>query len=164
MVRWSGQCKRRYAGECKGTELDLTSRIEAGQGSDQGHADRLREIFNHPLSRAGARSGSRCGNRNSGKRRLSSTGKPCPTAPPGSSGSILVWMRTMMALRDAWHHNGSQGPLKCRYRECKAAVCHEPRPHRHGNPRVVRRQYTATLEPVETSGKLVAGLAVSLWQ
>jgi hypothetical protein len=66
---------------------------------------------------------------------------------------------TMTPLRDPWKRDGSQGPLHCRYGECKAAVCYETRRDRHGTPVVARRQYTATLEPVETFEKLVAGLA-----
>ena len=66
---------------------------------------------------------------------------------------------TMAPLRDAWKRDGSQGPLHCRYGECKTAVCYETRLDRHGAPVVARRQYTATLEPVETFEKLVAGLA-----
>lgn len=66
---------------------------------------------------------------------------------------------SMTPLRDPWKRDGSQGPLHCRYGECKTAVCYETRPDRHGNPVVLRRQYTATLAPVELFEKLVAGLA-----
>jgi hypothetical protein len=66
---------------------------------------------------------------------------------------------SMTPLRDPWRRDGSQGPLHCRYGECKLAVGYETRPDRHGNPVVVRRQYTATLEPVAVFEKLVAGLA-----
>ena len=66
---------------------------------------------------------------------------------------------TMMPLRDPWKRNGSLGALHCRYGECKAAVCYETKPDPRGKPVVARRQYTATLEPVETFEKLVAGLA-----
>lgn len=66
---------------------------------------------------------------------------------------------SMTPLREPWKRDGSQGPLQCRYGECKTAVCYETRPDRHDNPVVVRRQYTATLEPVEVFEKLVAGLA-----
>jgi hypothetical protein len=66
---------------------------------------------------------------------------------------------SMTPLRDPWKRDGSQGPLHCRYGECKTAVAYETRPDRHGNPVVVRRQYTATLEPVEVFEKLVVGLA-----
>lgn len=66
---------------------------------------------------------------------------------------------SMTPLRDPWRRDGSQGPLQCRWGECKTAVCYETRPDRHGNPVVARRQYTATLEPVEVFEKLVAGLA-----
>jgi hypothetical protein len=66
---------------------------------------------------------------------------------------------SMTPLREPWKRDGSQGPLHCRYGECKTAVCYETRPDRHGNPVVVRRQYTATLEPVAVFEKLVAGLA-----
>lgn len=66
---------------------------------------------------------------------------------------------TMMPLRDPWKRDGSLGALHCRYGECKAAVCYETKRDPQGKPVVVRRQYTATLEPVETFEKLVAGLA-----
>lgn len=66
---------------------------------------------------------------------------------------------TMVPLRDPWKRDGSQGRLHCRYGECKTAVCFETRPNREGKPVVLHRQYTATLEPVETFEKLVAGLA-----
>jgi Uncharacterised protein family (UPF0236) len=66
---------------------------------------------------------------------------------------------SMMPLREPWKRDGSLGPLECRYGECKTAVCYETRLDRHGTPVVARRQYTATLEPVETFEKLVAGLA-----
>jgi hypothetical protein len=66
---------------------------------------------------------------------------------------------SMTPLRDLWKRDGSQGPLHCRYGECKTAVGYETRPDRHGNPVVVRRQYTATLEPVGVFEKLVVGLA-----
>lgn len=66
---------------------------------------------------------------------------------------------TMTPLRDPWKRDGSLGALHCRYGECKTMVCYETRPDRHGRPVVARRQYTATLEPVETFEKLVAGLA-----
>jgi hypothetical protein len=66
---------------------------------------------------------------------------------------------SMAPLRDPWRRDGSQGPLHCRYGECKMAVCYETRPDRHGNPVVHRRQYTATLAPVAVFEKLVAGLA-----
>jgi hypothetical protein len=66
---------------------------------------------------------------------------------------------SMTPLRDPWKRDGSQGPLHCRYGECKTAVCYETRPDRHGTPVVARRQYTATLEPVEVFEQLVAGLA-----
>lgn len=66
---------------------------------------------------------------------------------------------TMTPLRDPWKRDGSRGRLHCRYGECKTAVCYETRPNRQGTPVVARRQYTATLEPVETFEKLVAGLA-----
>jgi hypothetical protein len=66
---------------------------------------------------------------------------------------------SMTPLRDPWCRDGSLGPLQCRWGECKTAVCYETRPDRHGNPVVLRRQYTATLEPVEVFEKLVAGLA-----
>ena len=66
---------------------------------------------------------------------------------------------SMTPLRDPWRRDGSHGPLHCRYGECKTAVGYETRPDRHGNPMVLRRQYTATLEPVEVFEKLVAGLA-----
>jgi hypothetical protein len=66
---------------------------------------------------------------------------------------------SMTPLRDPWCRDGSQGALQCRYGECKTAVGYETRLDRHGNPVVVRRQYTATLEPVAVFEKLVAGLA-----
>jgi hypothetical protein len=66
---------------------------------------------------------------------------------------------SMAPLRDPWKRDGSQGPLHCRYGECKTAVCYETRRDRHGTPVVARRQYTATLEPVAVFEKLVAGLA-----
>lgn len=66
---------------------------------------------------------------------------------------------SMAPLRDPWKRDGSQGPLRCRYGECKTAVCYETRPDGHGSPVVARRQYTATLEPVAVFEKLVAGLA-----
>jgi len=66
---------------------------------------------------------------------------------------------SMTPLREAWKRDGSQGPLHCRWGECKTAVCYETRPDRHGNPVVARRQYTATLQPVAVFEQLVAGLA-----
>lgn len=66
---------------------------------------------------------------------------------------------SMTPLREPWQRDGSQGPLICRWGECKTAVCYETRPDRHGTPVVVRRPYTATLEPVEVFEKRVAGLA-----
>jgi hypothetical protein len=66
---------------------------------------------------------------------------------------------SMTPLRNPWKRDGSQGALQCRYGECKTAVCYETRPDRHGNPVVARRQYTATLAPVEGFEKLVVGLA-----
>jgi hypothetical protein len=66
---------------------------------------------------------------------------------------------SMTPLRDAWRRDGSQGPLHCRYGECKTAVAYETRPDRHGTPVVARRQYTATLAPVAVFEKLVVGLA-----
>jgi hypothetical protein len=65
----------------------------------------------------------------------------------------------MAPLRDAWKRDGSLGALHCRWGEGKTAVCYETRPDRHGSPVVARRQYTATLEPVEVFEKLVVGLA-----
>jgi hypothetical protein len=66
---------------------------------------------------------------------------------------------SMTPLRDPWKRDGSRGPLHCRYGECKTAVCYETRRDCHGTPVVARRQYTATLEPVEVFEKLVVGLA-----
>jgi hypothetical protein len=66
---------------------------------------------------------------------------------------------SMTPLRDPWKRDGSLGALHCRYGECKTAVCYETRPDRHGAPVAARRQYTATLEPVEVFEKLVVGLA-----
>jgi hypothetical protein len=66
---------------------------------------------------------------------------------------------SMAPLRDPWKRDGSQGPLHCRYGECKTAVCFETRPDGQGKPVVARRQYTATLEPVTVFEQLVAGLA-----
>jgi hypothetical protein len=66
---------------------------------------------------------------------------------------------SMAPLRDPWKRDGSQGALHCRYGECKTAVCYQTRGDGHGNPVVARRQYTATLEPVEVFEKLAAGLA-----
>jgi len=66
---------------------------------------------------------------------------------------------SMTPLRDPWKRDGSRGALHCRWGECKTAVCFETRPDRHGTPVVARRQYTATMEPVEVFEKLVVGLA-----
>lgn len=66
---------------------------------------------------------------------------------------------TMTPLRDPWKRDGSLGPLQCRYGECKTAVCYETQPDARGRPVVRRRHYTATVEPVSTFEKLVAGLA-----
>jgi hypothetical protein len=66
---------------------------------------------------------------------------------------------SMTPLRDAWKRDGSLGALHCRWGECKTAVCYETRSDPHGTPVVARRQYTATLEPVEVFEKLVVGLA-----
>ena len=65
----------------------------------------------------------------------------------------------MAPLREPWKRDGSLGALQCRYGECKSAVCYETRPGGGGKPEVFRRQYTATLESVETFEKLVAALA-----
>jgi hypothetical protein len=66
---------------------------------------------------------------------------------------------SMTPLRDPWKRDGSLGALHCRWGECKTAVCYETRLNQHGTPVVARRQYTATLEPVEVFEKLVVGLA-----
>jgi hypothetical protein len=66
---------------------------------------------------------------------------------------------SMAPLRDPWKRDGSLGALCCRWGECKTAVCYQTRPDRNGLPVVARRQYTATLEPVEVFEKLVVGLA-----
>jgi hypothetical protein len=66
---------------------------------------------------------------------------------------------TMAPLREAWKRDGSLGPLSCRFGECKTAVCYQTRLDKSGLPVASRRQYTATLEPVETFEQLVAGLA-----
>lgn len=66
---------------------------------------------------------------------------------------------SMTPLRDPWKRDGSLGPVQCRYGECKTAVAYETRQDRNGNPVVVRRQYTATLEGVAVFEQLVAGLA-----
>jgi hypothetical protein len=65
----------------------------------------------------------------------------------------------MAPLREAWKRDGSLGTLQCHWGECKTAVCYETRKDARGEPVVARRQYTATLEPVSTFEKLVAGLA-----
>jgi len=66
---------------------------------------------------------------------------------------------TMAPLREAWKRDGSLGALECRFGECKTAVCYQTRLDASGMPVASRRQYTATLEPVETFEQLVAGLA-----
>jgi hypothetical protein len=66
---------------------------------------------------------------------------------------------SMTPLRDPWKRDGSLGGLHCRYGECKTAVCFETRRDKQGRPVAARRQYTATLEPVEQFEKLVVGLA-----
>jgi hypothetical protein len=66
---------------------------------------------------------------------------------------------TMAPLRDPWKRDGTLGGLQCRFGECKTAVCYETRLDAAGMPVASRRQYTATLEPVETFEKLVATLA-----
>jgi len=66
---------------------------------------------------------------------------------------------SMTPLRDPWKQDGSLGALHCRYGECKTAVCFETRRDKQGRPVAARRQYTATLEPVEQFEKLVVGLA-----
>jgi hypothetical protein len=65
----------------------------------------------------------------------------------------------MAPLRQVWKRDGSLGKLQCRWGECKTAVCYETRQNARGEPVVARRQYTATLEPVSTFERLVAGLA-----
>jgi len=66
---------------------------------------------------------------------------------------------SMTPLRDAWKRDGSLGALHCRWGECKTAVCFETRLDKQGRPVAARRQYTATMEPVEQFEKLVVGLA-----
>jgi hypothetical protein len=87
-------------------------------------------------------------------------GEAVPRRTPWRPQRLYVSLDgTMTPLREPWKRDGSLGALQCRYGECKTAVCYETRPDRHGTPVVARRQYTATLEPVETFEKLVAGLA-----
>jgi hypothetical protein len=87
-------------------------------------------------------------------------GEAVPRRTPWQPQRLYVSLDgTMTPLRDPWKRDGSRGRLHCRYGECKTAVCYETRPNRQGTPVVARRQYTATLEPVETFEKLVAGLA-----
>jgi hypothetical protein len=79
---------------------------------------------------------------------------------PWRPGRLYVSLDGSMApLREAWKRDGSLGALQCRWGECKTAVCYETRLGRDGKPVVARRQYTATLEPVATFERLVAGLA-----
>jgi hypothetical protein len=87
-------------------------------------------------------------------------GEAVPRRTPWQPQRLYVSLDgTMTPLRDPWKRDGSEGPLRCRYGECKTAVCYETRLDRQGTPVVARRQYTATLEPVETFEQLVAGLA-----
>jgi hypothetical protein len=66
---------------------------------------------------------------------------------------------TMTPLRDPWKRDGSLGKLQCRWGECKTAVAYEAKADAAGKPVVWRRQYTATLEPVQRFETLVAALA-----
>lgn len=63
-------------------------------------------------------------------------------------------------LRDEWSKDGSQGPLSCRYGECKVGVVYEPLQDGQGRDKKVRtRAYVSTFENVETFGPLLGTLA-----
>lgn len=62
-------------------------------------------------------------------------------------------------LREPWKRDGSQGPLACRWGECKTAVVYEAHPGPQGDTGVAWRAYTATFRRCEQFGPLVATLA-----
>jgi len=87
-------------------------------------------------------------------------GEAVPRRTPWHPQRLYVSLDgSMTPLRDPWKRDGSLGALHCRWGECKTAVCYETRPDRHGTPVVARRQYMATLGPVELFEKRVVGLA-----
>jgi hypothetical protein len=62
-------------------------------------------------------------------------------------------------LREPWKKDGSLGPLRCRYGECKTAVVYEAKAGKKGDEGVVWRSYTATFASAEAFTPLVATLA-----
>jgi hypothetical protein len=65
----------------------------------------------------------------------------------------------IVPLREPWRRDGSQGPVVCRYAECKTAVVYEAWPGKEGDRGVRCKNYVATLGDVATFAPLVATLA-----
>jgi hypothetical protein len=59
-------------------------------------------------------------------------------------------------LREAWKRDGSQGPLVCRWGECKSAVLYETRRGARGDEGVVHRRYLASMADCTQFGPLLA--------
>jgi hypothetical protein len=65
----------------------------------------------------------------------------------------------IVPLREPWRRDGSQGPVVCRYAECKTAVAYEAFSGEKGDRGVLCKTYGATLGDVTAFTPLVATLA-----